>query len=536
MTPVSDNLRLIERYRELQDYVAWTDADARRVASLEPAARPHLPALVDDFYAEIERHPAASRVITGGQAQVARLKETLVRWLQELLSGRYDADYVLRRWRVGYRHVEIGLDQVYTNAALSRLKTGLSGVLRRSWRGTPDSLVEALESLHKLLDLDLAIIEDAYQAEYLSRKQRPLIADKLRSELAFRNLVEAAGSVIVILRGNGRIVYMNPAGEQATGYRLDDVREHSCLDLCVSPEQHARMLSLFARVQAGDGPVETEQPLLTRGGGRRLMLWNICSFDDYAGEPTLLAIGVDVTTRKQSEERLLQSERLAAIGKAMTGLAHESRNALQRGQANLELLALIVEDQPEARELVQRLQAAQRDLFRFYEEVRQYAAPISLQLETCDLSAVVQEAWDLLALARGRRDARLHVETHGGDVRCRIDRFQMVQALRNILENSLAATPDPVRITATFSTESQEARPALRLALRDNGPGIPAEKCPRVFDEFFTTKQRGTGLGLAIVRRIVEAHGGRAFAAAECRDGAELVLVLPREASFPSDK
>jgi signal transduction histidine kinase len=172
MTPESDAQRLLERYRELQEYVSWSDADARRVGLLASAARPHLPALVDDFYAEIERHPAASRVITGGAAQVARLKGTLIRWLEELLSGRYDGEYVLRRWRVGHRHVEIGLDQVYTNVALSRLRAGLGDVARRTWTGSSDELLAALSSLHKLLDLDLAIIEDAYQAEHLARQQR----------------------------------------------------------------------------------------------------------------------------------------------------------------------------------------------------------------------------------------------------------------------------------------------------------------------------------------------------------------------------
>ena len=164
--------RLLERYEELQRYVGWTDEDAERVRSAGPLVQADLPRLVDDFYEEIERHPNARKVITGGQEQVERLKGTLIRWLQDLLAGKYDADYVARRWKVGYRHVEIGLDQVYTNVALSRLRIGLIQALAQHWRGDPHELVVTLRSLHKLLDLDLAIIEDAYQAEYLDRQQR----------------------------------------------------------------------------------------------------------------------------------------------------------------------------------------------------------------------------------------------------------------------------------------------------------------------------------------------------------------------------
>ena len=170
--PVSESERLFARYRELQRYADWSAEDAARVQSLGPLLQPALPALVDDFYAEIERHPQAAKVITGGREQVERLKGTLVRWLEELLSGTYDADYVARRWRVGYRHVEIGLDQVYTNMALSRLRIGLIRVLAEVWRDSTDEQMVTLRSLHKLLDLDLAIIEDAYQHEYLARQQR----------------------------------------------------------------------------------------------------------------------------------------------------------------------------------------------------------------------------------------------------------------------------------------------------------------------------------------------------------------------------
>jgi signal transduction histidine kinase len=164
--------QLFQRYQELQSYVGWTPDDAVRVASLAETLAPALPALVDDFYEEIERHPDARKVITGGAEQIARLKGTLTLWLQELLRGNYDIAYVARRWRVGWRHVEIGLDQVFTNVALSRLRRGMIRQLEDRWAGPPERLRLCRRSLDTLIDLDLAIIEDAYQAEYLARQQR----------------------------------------------------------------------------------------------------------------------------------------------------------------------------------------------------------------------------------------------------------------------------------------------------------------------------------------------------------------------------
>lgn len=164
--------RAFLRYQALQVYMGWTDAAAGRVAVLGPLLGPVLPSLIDDFYAAIERDPQARRVVTEGPAQIERLKGTLLTWLRELLSGTYDCEYVARRWRVGWRHVEIGLDQSYTTAALSRLRQGLCMALFRLWQGGYDELSESVRALNQLLDLDLAIIEDAYQAEHSLRLQR----------------------------------------------------------------------------------------------------------------------------------------------------------------------------------------------------------------------------------------------------------------------------------------------------------------------------------------------------------------------------
>jgi signal transduction histidine kinase len=160
------------RYQELQQYVGWTEDDARRVQSVAQLVDPYLPPLIDDFYDEIDRHEDTRKVITGGAAQINRLKGTLLDWIRELVRGPYDEAYVERRWKVGWRHVEIGLDQVYTNVALARLRRGLLRVLEEHWTSDRDELLGTRRALNTLMDLDLAIIEDAYQTEHLLRQQR----------------------------------------------------------------------------------------------------------------------------------------------------------------------------------------------------------------------------------------------------------------------------------------------------------------------------------------------------------------------------
>jgi signal transduction histidine kinase len=166
-----DNERIYRRYRELQDYVGWSDDDVARVQMAGRLLKSHLPALIDDFYAEIRRHPDADKVFVD-EAQVARLKVSLRTWLDQLFEGPYDAGYAVRRWQVGRRHVDVGLDHIYAHAALARLRRGLARALRAEWPADAEDYDETLNSLNTLIDIDLAKIEDAYAAEYLDRLQK----------------------------------------------------------------------------------------------------------------------------------------------------------------------------------------------------------------------------------------------------------------------------------------------------------------------------------------------------------------------------
>lgn len=228
-------------------------------------------------------------------------------------------------------------------------------------------------------------------------------------------------------------------------------------------------------------------------------------------------------------QQILQNERLAAIGQMMTGLAHESGNALARSQSCLEMLSWEVEDRPAALDLIARIQKAQDHLKNLYEEVRGYAAPLKLDREIWDLSYIWRQAWEHLALQRQGRDASLHEETGGLVPRFPLDQFRLEQVFRNIFENSLAACSDPARIDVLCSDAEIDGRPAVCISVCDNGPGLNAEQIQKIFDPFFTTKTKGTGLGMAIAKRIVEAHGGQISVSPKRVAGAEIRIVLPRE-------
>ena len=161
-----------DKYCEMQRFVGWDAVDYQRVTAVRDVLLARSDDIVDDFYNQIGLHPRAAEVITGGAAQILLLKSTLRLWLRQLLTGPYDNDYVVLRTKVGQRHVVIGLDQVYTNAALSRMRQTLCRIISQTWQGSSGELTATLGSLNKLLDLDLTIIEDAYQTEFAAQQQR----------------------------------------------------------------------------------------------------------------------------------------------------------------------------------------------------------------------------------------------------------------------------------------------------------------------------------------------------------------------------
>lgn len=514
---------LAERYRRLQLYVGWSDDDARRVLKIAPLVRGSFGALVEDFYATIETEPQVAKIITGGREQVDRLKGTLHRWLEQMLQGPWSGDYAAARWRVGWRHVEIGLDAVFIAVALSRLRFGLTRAIEQKWTGKKSELLKTLHSVHRLLDLDLAIIQDAYAGEYVARQRR---SERQRSEAALRRLVEAAGSMIVILRLDHKIAYFNPHAEALTGYAASAVFGKDYVELFMPERERLGVLAQLTASLEGKPTVGYENTIRCRDGSERCLVWNAQRLEDFEGAPAILAVGQDITDRKAAEDRALQTERLAAIGQTVTGLAHESRNAFQRSQACLELLSLELEDRPDELELVFRIQRALDHLHRLYEEVRDYAAPIKLDRQLCDLAHLWRDAWSHLEVSRESKEIELCEAVECANLKAHVDWFALGQVFRNIFENAIAACSEPGEIQVSCSDAMLAGKPAISIKIRDNGTGIPSDARARVFDAFFTTKTKGTGLGMAIARRIVEAHGGKIELGIP-ESGAQFVIVLP---------
>ena len=155
---------------EMKRYLNFRPEDALLLKKLGPLMEPYLPEMAERFYAQIPLHPGASRVFTGGNEQVQRLKMTLRSWGSRLFNGVYDHEYAEDRYQIGIRHVRIGLDQKYVISAMGVVRSFLLERLFDEFPAREERLAYS-QALSKMLDLDLNLMCDSYFRATMSHLQ-----------------------------------------------------------------------------------------------------------------------------------------------------------------------------------------------------------------------------------------------------------------------------------------------------------------------------------------------------------------------------
>lgn len=218
---------------------------------------------------------------------------------------------------------------------------------------------------------------------------------------------------------------------------------------------------------------------------------------------------------------LERKNRLAALGEMAAGIAHEIRNPLGGIQLYASILSKDLKDAPRAMEIVTKISSGVRRLEGLVSQVLQFSREITAKILPMNLAEVMD---NVVELATPHAQAKhIAIEVEGArPMRVEADRNLLEQSILNLVLNAIEAMhgPGAVRVSYFPPPEHSEAK-QFHLVVRDTGPGIPPEILDRIFNPFFTTKDKGTGLGLAIVHRIMEAHNGTISATNDVIGGAK---------------
>ena len=371
---------------------------------------------------------------------------------------------------------------------------------------------------------ELALMSAALQEAVtkLKAQERATAARAEASERLSEEIIASLTAGLLVSGLDGEIRILNPAGRRMLGISdtasADEIRT-ALADLALG--------EVLRESFTTNSPITRRTIALRepRQGVSQLGVTVSPLSDTQSRVYGAICLFTDLTAVKDLEEQLRLKESLATVGELTAGIAHEFRNGLAtiHGYSKLfDLKAL-----PEAyRKYVEGIRAETESLSQVVTNFLSFARPAELALSRVDVKGICERAAD---------EIRADVTALGGSVAVRGD-FGIVdgdevllrQAFSNLLRNALEAcitahvTPD-IAILA----ETDVAQKLQRIAVNDNGGGIPVQLRERIFRPFFTSKRNGTGLGLALVQKIIVFHNGRIVATASSSGGASLQITLP---------
>jgi two-component system NtrC family sensor kinase len=317
----------------------------------------------------------------------------------------------------------------------------------------------------------------------------------------------------------GALRSVNPAARALAGF--DDAAPR--LSDFLVPAELAYVETQLTAVRGGE-PREFVMHLRRPDGAvREAAVVAVPAAGEEAGAPLVLAIARDVTDEQRLREQLGHSEKLAALGRLVSGVAHELNNPLAGISALAQALILDEPLDDGSRRVVESIRTEATRAAQIVTDLLSFARQRPLRRVELDLGALVRE----VVGSAGERLGTWSVECPAGLPAAHADPDQVRQVLLNLLANGGHA----MRATGGSGTVRVRAVGEwLTLEVLDAGPGIPPDVMARIFEPFFTTKPagEGTGLGLSISHGIIRAHGGDIRAENRPGGGARIWFELPR--------
>lgn len=358
-------------------------------------------------------------------------------------------------------------------------------------------------------------------------------------ETAFNAITEG----IAMLDGSGRITRANGALARMLDVPITALPGRAFWETVVGEADGGSLLISSAARGEHPAPMLMRSPALQRE--IRLTAAPLAAPE---GNGAVVVLVADVTEQRALETQLIQSEKLAAVGQLVSGVAHELNNPLTSIAGLAEFLQERQAFPPTEREHLRVIHEQAERAGRIVRNLLTFARKGSAGAEGVDLNEVAQRTARLVSYELQHRGIALVEEIAGGTLPVRGSIDELQQVLLNLVTNAgqaLRELPEhaPRQIRLTTGREGEFAV----IRVRDTGPGVPDELVPRLFTPFFTTKEpgEGTGLGLSLSYRIAQAHGGRLSYQRPSGGGAEFSLSLPlahdhvvqpQDAPAPSEK
>lgn len=332
-----------------------------------------------------------------------------------------------------------------------------------------------------------------------------------------------AGVIIVAIDKQGIVTLINKKGCDVLGYEEEELIGHDWYNLCVPKRDREERKKEFLKVMAGKSEMveDYENSVLTKSGKERIIAWHNTLITDEKGQITgTLSSGEDITVRKQTEEELMRSEKLASLGQLAASVAHEVNNPLAGIMVYVKLLLKKYKTKELQAEWTEtQLLKMEKELDRTTRIIRNlldFARQSEPSMKPISINQVIESALLLVGHQIDLENIKLEKKLAQQLPLVQADPDKIQQVLINIILNATQAMPKGGTITIATSTAQEVLineipKNTVQIDIKDTGVGIPKENLNQLFTPFFTTKEKGkgVGLGLSVVHGIIERHKGK---------------------------
>ncbi|MGV8119186.1 MAG: PAS domain S-box protein [Candidatus Xenobiia bacterium LiM19] len=343
-----------------------------------------------------------------------------------------------------------------------------------------------------------------------------------------KNIIDSSIDMIIAVDKNRRIIEFNKAAQEAFGYTAEEILGKSIEMLYASNEESS---SIYEEVLK-TGKTRKEIHNRRKNGDIFPALLSSSVLIDKEGSLVgIMGVSRDTTEIKKMEDELLRAQKLESIGILAGGIAHDFNNILTAILGNVSLALYARQDEEIKRRLRETEKAALRaqDLTYQLLTFSKGGAPVK---KTSSLKDLIR---DSAGFASRGTNVRVEYDFEDESWTVEIDEGQMSQVINNMVINAVQAMPNGGVISISTINENIEHQSVLplnvgkyvRIAVRDTGIGIPSEHFSRIFDPYFTTKQKGSGLGLATSYSIIKNHEGIITVESELGLGTTFYIYLP---------
>jgi two-component system sensor kinase FixL len=366
------------------------------------------------------------------------------------------------------------------------------------------------------VDYFVEIVRD--ETEY-----RSAIRKLQASEKRLRAILDTATNAILSIDEDHKIILFNNAAERIFRYSRNEILGKN-LNILIPPQygDHYQYVRRFLEKRQSDLIGKTINLTALRKDGEEFPIELSLSFMEMEGRLTFTAIIRDVSEEKQLEKKLLQSERLAAVGQAVAHVVHELRNPLMIIGGFTGYIKRSLDDENDLKKLDMILDEVAR-LERLVAGLGDFTKTYTLVKRQADINSVIKDVIKIMTelYPQEKYGFREFLAHDLKEITCDPDKLK--QVFINIISNGFEAMSEGGFITVS----TQRTDTGIEVRITDEGIGIPEDTLAHIFEPFYTTRERGSGLGLPISYKIIEAHNGDISAVSEPGHGTTFIIGLP---------